>query len=182
MSVDDIKDREIYRLNGVVRSLTESLDHWRKQFDAEYAEVLRLNLEMSLESRVAAWVCSRIGPEYMASKERAMRCLEEAVELAQAEGISWQQTVRQVFYVLDRPSGAPMQEAGGLAVCLLGWCAANGVKLSDISRDEILRIEAKPLDSIRGSVSRKSDQGLVTCVDLPESPTLDSKALDSTVK
>lgn len=93
-----------------------------------------------------------------------MRLLEEAIELAQAEGITADQVARQAEHVFARPSGAPQQEAAGVAVCLLGWCASTGNRLLDLAVAEIERIEAKPIDQIRGSVARKQDADLVTRV------------------
>lgn len=119
-------------------------------------------VEISLETRVADWVITRIGLDHMASPERAMRLLEESVELAQAEGLTESQVNKQVAHVFARPAGDPKQEAAGVAVCLLAWCEANGVTFDAIAREEITRIEAKPLDAIRGSLARKADADLVT--------------------
>jgi hypothetical protein len=124
----------------------------------------------SLESRVAEWVCTRIGPDHMHPRERAMRLLEEAIELAQAEGISLDQTLRQSVHVFDRKAGDPAQEAAGVAVCLFGWCAATGNTLHALALAEIMRIEAKPLDQIRGSLARKADADLVVAVVEPTIP------------
>jgi hypothetical protein len=120
---------------------------------------------MSLEQRVAEWVRTRIGDAHMQPKERAMRLLEEAIELAQAEGITQEQVYQQTEHVFWRPKGLPVQEAAGVAVCLLGWCAASGQLLDEIALCEIERIEAKPVEQIRGSVARKMDADLVTVVD-----------------
>jgi hypothetical protein len=119
----------------------------------------------SLESRVRAWVESRIGVHHMQPKERAMRLLEEACELAQAEGISLDLAAKQLAHVYDREPGEAQQEAAGVAVCLYGYCAARGLRLNDIALGEIERIEAKPVEAIRGSLARKSDADLVTVVD-----------------
>lgn len=117
--------------------------------------------EIPLEVRVADWVRTRIGNDHMNPRERAMRLLEEASELAQSEGVTLEQARKQIDYVFSRSMGDPIQEAGGVAVCLLGWCASHGVRLNDVAKAEILRIERKPVAEIRGSVARKSDQDLV---------------------
>lgn len=122
---------------------------------------------LNLESRVAAWVRTRIGPEHMNRRERAMRLLEEAAELAQAEGVTSEQASKQMEHVFRRPAGDPAQEAGGVAVCLLAWCAATGNTLHDIATREVERIEAKPVEEIRGSVARKQDADLVRCEPAP---------------
>jgi len=115
-----------------------------------------------LEDRVAEWVRTRIGADHMNSRERSMRLLEEAVELAQAEGISWGLAAKQVAHVYDREPGEPSQEAAGVAICLLGWCASTSHTFEDLATKELARIEAKPLDQIRGSLARKADADLVT--------------------
>lgn len=119
---------------------------------------------MTLEGRVAEWVHTRIGPEHMHPRERAMRLLEEAVELAQAEGITPDQARAQMAHVYQRAAGEPAQEAAGVAVCLLGWCAATGHRLDALALAEIERIEAKPIEQIRGSLARKADADLVVAV------------------
>lgn len=121
----------------------------------------------TMEDRVAAWVRSRIGEDHMYSRERAMRLLEEAVELAQAEGIQIGMIERQARHVFGRPPGEPAQEAAGVAVCLLAWCAATGHRLNELAMAEIERIEAKPLDQIRGSLARKADADLISAVLAP---------------
>jgi hypothetical protein len=120
------------------------------------------SLPYYLESRFARWIESRIGADHMHSKERAMRNLEESIELAQAEGITQGAVNRQAAHVFARPAGEPRQEAGGVAVTLLGWCAATGNRLLDVLLTELERIEAKPIEEIRGSLARKADDDLVT--------------------
>jgi hypothetical protein len=119
----------------------------------------------SREDRVAKWVTTRIGEAHMQSRERTMRGLEEAIEWAQAEGITENQVSQQVAYVFSRPPGTPRQEAAGVAVCLLAWCAANNATFDALADEEIERIEEKPVDQIRGSVSRKDDNDLVVVVE-----------------
>ncbi len=54
-------------------------DGWKLEFgEARYPN-------FGYEARVANWVETRIGTQHMHPRERAMRLLEEAVELAQAE-------------------------------------------------------------------------------------------------
>lgn len=172
----DLENR-IAHLEGVVRAQNENLKHWRAESDRDAGIIARLKSELykrkhqpfeydqdepSFEDRVAAWVTTRIGPEHMQSAERAMRLLEEAMELAQAEGIDIFKVVRQASHVFSRESGDATQEAGGVAVCLLAWCSATGQKLEDVALREIMRIEAKPLQDIRESLARKQDADLVT--------------------
>ncbi len=151
--------QEVYRLNGIIRSQVDSLNHWRKAFDTT-----------QLEARVRSWVEERIGKDHMAPRERAMRLLEEAIELCQAEGIQADLVAKQCEHVYARPAGDPKQEAGGVAVCLYGWCASRGVRLTEIAKREIERIECKPIEQIRGSLARKFDSDLVTVVERQHQP------------
>lgn len=59
-------------------------------------------MSSGLESRVADWVRTRIGETHMHPRERAMRLLEEAAELAQAEGVTSEQANQQIAYVFSR--------------------------------------------------------------------------------
>lgn len=115
-----------------------------------------------MQWEVVGWIVSRIGRDALQRKERAMRMLEETFELAQAEGITLEQCKRQMEYVYSREPGNPYQEAGGVAVCLLGWCAAWGTSIPQVARKEIDRIKSKSLEDIRGSLKRKGDKDLIT--------------------
>jgi hypothetical protein len=119
---------------------------------------------MTIEERMEHWIVTRIGADNAHRRERAMRLLEEAVELAQAEGITEEMVNRQTRHVFSRPIGEADQEAAGVAVCLVGWCAATGHSLMSLALREIERIEAKPLEQIRGSLARKQDADLVTAI------------------
>ena len=116
---------------------------------------------MTIEERVEHWIVTRIGAENAHRRERAMRLLEEAVELAQAEGITEEMVNRQARHVFSRPAGDPDQEAAGVGVCLAGWCAATGHSMISLTLREVERIEAKPIEQIRGSLARKQDADLV---------------------
>lgn len=115
----------------------------------------------SLQERMREWVQTRIGWEHMHPAERAMRLLEEAVELAQAEGIPHGQVCALVEHVYRRPSGVPRKEMGGVLACALAWCASTGYNLLDLAMEEVERIEAKPVSEIRASVARKEDDDLL---------------------
>lgn len=116
-----------------------------------------------IEGAVGEWVATRLGPQHTTSKERAMRLLEESIELAQAEGIEMELALKQLMHVYSRPAGNPMEEAAGAAICLYGWCEANGVRVSDLASKELERIESLPDEKIQSSLKRKAEAGLLTC-------------------
>lgn len=74
--------------------------------------------------------------------ERIMRFLEEALELAQAEGMTRDEAKRVVDYVWNRDTGECNQEVGGVMVTLAGYCAKKGISMSDEAIKEYARINS----------------------------------------
>lgn len=90
---------------------------------------------------VALWVTSLFGKDNANDpRERGMRFLEEAIELAQAAGIDQVEVDKLVRYVYERPKGNVRQEVGGVSVTLAAFCHAAGVDLGDAAADELRRI------------------------------------------
>ena len=112
------------------------------------------------QNRVGAWVRSRFGDSNMKPIERAARLLEEAIELAQAEGMSATDAHRLTDFVYDKPAGEPKQEIGGIGVCLLAWGAATGENIWTLTRNELARIEAKSAEHFHERHKIKSDAGV----------------------
>ncbi|MGA2270304.1 MAG: hypothetical protein ABSH44_17670 [Bryobacteraceae bacterium] len=160
------RERELLEVNNLELERRRRAERERDNMRAIWERAWKTGLE----ERVAEWIRTRIGEPNLHHKERAMRLLEEALELAQAEGITIDQVGWQVDHVFARVKGEPAQEAAGVAVCLLGWCAATGNNLLALAIQEIERIEAKPLDEIRGSLARKADADLVTCLPRKHQP------------
>ena len=115
---------------------------------------------LEAQRRVGNWVRTRFGDGAMARHERAMRLLEEAIELAQAEGITPTEIDRLTANVFHKPAGAPSQEAAGVGVCLLAWAAGAGEDLWSLIEQEIERIESKPVEYFRARHRIKSDAGI----------------------
>ncbi len=163
------KNNELAWENAQLRqellTVKETLERARFQANEYLEQVRTATLPGYAEVRAANWVVNRIGEDHMQPRERAMRLLEEAIELAQAEGISGDQARQQVAYVYGRPLGNAYQEAGGVAVCLLAWCAGRRQRFIDVTMAELERIEAKSAEAIRGSLARKADSDLITTED-----------------
>jgi len=71
------------------------------------------------QRRVAAWVLEVLGPESLSNpKERALRFVEEAIELAQACSLDAETLHKLVDYVMQRPVGDPEKEIGGCFITL----------------------------------------------------------------
>jgi hypothetical protein len=79
-------------------------------------------------------------------QERNHRFLEEALELAQANGCSRQQAIDLVEYVFDRPTGDKVQETGGVMVTLAALCNATQLDMNEAGLQELdrnwIRMEA----------------------------------------
>lgn len=101
------------------------------------------------------------GDVVLASRhERAARVLEEAAELAQAEGVDLAHADRVLVRVYGRPAGDPRQEGAGVAVTLLAWAAVAEVDLEGVTRAEVDRIEALPVEQLRRKHAEKVSAGI----------------------
>lgn len=116
--------------------------------------------QKSQQTRVREWIATRLGAEHATPKERAMRLLEESLELAQSEGVIMPDAFRLLQHVFNRPPGDPMQEAGAVGVCLMGYCAARNLDHKAVIEQELQRIEAKTISEVAASVQRKRAEGL----------------------
>lgn len=114
---------------------------------------------MTLGERAAAWVRRCFGDGAMARTERAARLLEEAVELAQAEGVAVELARAVVERAYARPPGDSAQEAGGVGMCLAAWSHAAGVDVALEAEREMARVEALPADHFRARHAAKVAAG-----------------------
>lgn len=112
----------------------------------------------AFQERVSAWLLTCFSRTLaMTKKERAQRFLEEALELVQAEGLTWKDCDLMVNYVFGRPAGETRQEVGGVAVTLAALCWNAEVDLEDAAFAEIERIEHPDMiDKIRRKQASKS--------------------------
>ena len=85
----------------------------------------------SFQRRVAEWLAACFPPSVRADRqERTHRFLEEALELAQANGCTRDEAHILVDYVFSRPLGQPEHEVGGVMVTLAGLCDATGIDMT----------------------------------------------------
>lgn len=116
---------------------------------------------MKLLQRLAAdWVVRCFGDGALDSKERARRVLEEAIELAQAEGVAPEFVHHLTTQVYLRPPGEPFQEAGGVAFCLLAYCESVQVLLDDVLGEELQRVLSREPGHFRRRQADKARAGL----------------------
>lgn len=110
--------------------------------------------------RCVDWVRSTYGAASLYSLEnRALRVLEEAVELAQAENISQEQVARVVARAYSRPVGEPSQEVAGTFFTLLVYARVKGVEPIRALATEVLRVEAMDPEHFRAKQQDKIAAG-----------------------
>jgi NTP pyrophosphatase (non-canonical NTP hydrolase) len=92
--------------------------------------------------RVRRWLKDTFGPAILTNvEERALRFGEEALELIQADGVSKEQALALVEQVYSKPEGEPMQELGGVMVCLLAYATVTNRSIDQAFETEMERVE-----------------------------------------
>jgi hypothetical protein len=86
--------------------------------------------------------------------------LEEALELAQAAGVSPAEIIAVANHVWSRPIGDIRQEHAGVLVSLLASATSNGIDLEDAVVEEIERLWDMPLVEIREKQRWKNRAGV----------------------
>lgn len=116
-----------------------------------------------IQERIARWLTETLSEESEEAglspldnrEERAVRFVEEALELAQAIGVDRDQLHRLVDYVMNRPVGEVAQEIGGSMLTLYAVSAACGVDADAQAMKEVKRVETP---EIRAKVRRRQKE------------------------
>lgn len=116
------------------------------------------------QADVGKWMVEVFGEQIaMDPLERIMRFLEEALELAQAEGMTAAEVGRVVDYVYGRPTGETVQEVGGVMVTLAAFCFRREVSLKGAALTEFDRIDSPEMRKrIFDKQAFKRSQGLTS--------------------
>lgn len=123
----------------------------------------RINIDIhALQERAGEWVRKTFGLEILKSKdERAMRVLEEAIELAQATKVDKARVINLVHFVFDKPVGDVAQEAAGVGFTLLAWGDSMELDIATLIEEEIDRVDDHRLmEKIRKKHDSKVDAGI----------------------
>ena len=89
-----------------------------------------------------AWGLKALGIEtIMSPKERGLRHAEEAIELAQALGVTKTKMTALVKQVYDKAPGDPEQEVAGSLFTLYVACDVLKIDPEVALRDEIVRVD-----------------------------------------
>jgi hypothetical protein len=118
----------------------------------------------TLVIRCKNWVLRALGEGILFDrKERAMRILEEAAELAQCEGVTMGEADAVTARVFSRPKGDAPQEMAGVLFTLLvySWVTKYDLELAllrELERVEdpmmIRRVRAKHEDKVAAGIGR----------------------------
>ena len=97
---------------------------------------------MSYQDRVRYWVTEVFGDESLRNvQERALRFVEEAIELAQVCRMPQEKVHRLVDYVFSRKVGEAAQEIGGCFVTLHALSSCLNVNSEAALETELERIQ-----------------------------------------
>ena len=98
------------------------------------------------QKKVYEWCVAAFGETNVKPAQRALRFLEEAIELTQACKVPKDFVDRLVTYVYGRPEGDLLQELGGAGITLLALAESLGVSAEEAEALELGRVLSKPLD------------------------------------
>jgi NTP pyrophosphatase (non-canonical NTP hydrolase) len=94
----------------------------------------------------------------MNKRERVLRLVEEATEVAQALGIPESDIHGQVRHTYSRPVGELLDEIGGTIVTLSALCSACDISLEDAAEKQLKKCWER-IDVIREKQKVKPLQG-----------------------
>lgn len=113
-----------------------------------------------LAERAALWDVETFGPAvYGSIRERAMRTLEEAIELAQAGGVTRDEIARLVEHVYSKSIGDQQEEIADVMLCLLVYAHRVGMDLDGQMPKLLDRVE-KISAHIQRKYAEKFTKGL----------------------
>lgn len=98
------------------------------------------------QKKVLAWAIENFGAIATNRDERAARLVEEAIEVAQAEGLPLHILQKISERVYARPAGKLAQEIGGLAITLDALAENAGLSVQAESAREWARVLSLPKD------------------------------------
>lgn len=122
----------------------------------------RVKERRSLYDRCERWVENALGTRILTDlQERVMRVLEEAMELAQSEGVGRAAAQRLIDRVWSRTVGDPVQESAGVEFTLRVYSRRKGFDLDMALERELERVEDPALiEKIRKKHADKVLQGV----------------------
>lgn len=133
------------------------------------------------QARVGAWATMCFGTQDAGDiQQRAFRFLEEALELAQAMGVTADETAELSGHVFSKPIGEPEQELGGVMVTLAALANAAGHKIGRDAEEELARISTlEVIEKIRSKHASRPHGSPLPGTFIPQTPLwLDTEPCD----
>ncbi|AKU43582.1 hypothetical protein CPT_Seuss56 [Caulobacter phage Seuss] len=142
-----------------LRRLTQSMTNLgQRVIDA--TEGLIASYFNSFQKRVRAWV-DAIGFKMGDKQVRLRRFAEEAAELCQAGGLSYEDFAFVTLDAYRRPVGEVGQEIGGVSMTLFALAEAHGFSVGDEAMRELKRVEhPEMIEKIRAKQIEKEARGV----------------------
>lgn len=110
------------------------------------------------EKDMAAWVEETFGAQSQRNKrERAVRFLEEALELAQASGVGAHMVQHIIHRVFSKPADNPVLELRQCVSTLMALAHEYDVTLQECADVEFKRMTALPREKFHASFLKKID-------------------------
>lgn len=107
------------------------------------------------QSRVRPWLVACFSEDFDTEEHaREARFIEEAIELFQAKGRSFDELISVAKYVYSRPVGEVHQEVGGVMTTLAALCIVSKLDMHEAGEAELARIWTK-VDAIRAKQASK---------------------------
>lgn len=133
----------------------------RQSFSADMAQEHTALIDDPLTKIVFEWGVRSFGADHMTSiPVRALRLAEEVVELAQACRVEQEKLHKLIDVVYSRPVGDPIQEMGGVMVCLSVLVVLFSTTTQEAFLREILRVLSKRPEDFAKRNQDKLDLGL----------------------
>lgn len=117
---------------------------------------------LSRQKEVAEWCTAAFGHSNATRLPmRAMRFLEEAVELFQTiPGVSKKDAQKVLDHVFERKVGGIRNEFGGVGITLLAFAEAAGINADECELQELERVKTKDLSHFARRNEEKNAAGL----------------------
>lgn len=113
------------------------------------------------QERAFRWALETYGDRTRNARYQAFRLLEEAMELAQTQGLDFDDLVRTARWVSDRATGDTKVEVGDTAICTLIFAENLGLSFDSCLTTTMLRVKGLDPDKCRAKDDAKVKFGLI---------------------
>lgn len=117
-------------------------------------------MSKSRQQNFYQWVRDTYGPEASGPRERALRFTEEALEVAEASGLTIVDVMKLVGRAFSRPTGKLRVELAQAVLTLEGLAESYGYDVHDDADKELERVRALPASYWHDRHNRKVVEGV----------------------